>query len=108
VHPLVGEVQSVVEGLDWVDVAAVRMRELGHVISVSVLAVPVDERDLLDRVEAAISRICELDWKLQDVVVAVARELDGAPEDVLVRSGSRKPAARSSDPTAAGDPVRDG
>ena len=31
--------------------------------------------------------ICELDWKLQDVVVAVVRELDDAPEDVLVRPG---------------------
>jgi cation diffusion facilitator family transporter len=88
VHPLVGEVHEVVEGLDWIDVAAVRMRELGHVISVSVLAVPVDEHDLLDRVEDAIARICELDWKLQDVVVAVARELDGAPEDVLVKGAA--------------------
>ena len=88
VHPLVGEVHEVVEGLDWIDVAAVRMRELGHVISVSVLAVPVDEHDLLDRVEDAIERICELDWKLQDVVVAVARELDGAPEDVLVKGAA--------------------
>jgi divalent metal cation (Fe/Co/Zn/Cd) transporter len=85
VHPLVGEVRELVERLDWVDVAAVRMRELGHVLSVSVLAVPVDEHDLLARVEDATERIRALDWKLQDVVVAVTRELDGAPEDVLVR-----------------------
>jgi cation diffusion facilitator family transporter len=85
VHPLVGEVRELVERLDWVDVAAVRMRELGHVLSVSVLAVPVDEHDLLDRVEDAVERIRALDWKLQDVVVALARDLDGAPEDVLVR-----------------------
>jgi hypothetical protein len=57
------------------------------VISVSVLAVPRTEEHLLDRVEDAIRRICELDWKLQDVVVAVVRELDDAPEDVLVRPG---------------------
>lgn len=85
VHALVGEVRELVAGLDWIDVAAVRMRELGHVISVSVLAVPraVDD-DLLERVEDATQRICALDWKLQDVVVAVVRELEDAPEDVLV------------------------
>ena len=93
VHPLVAEVRAVVEELDCVEVAAVRMRELGHVISVSVLAVPTDESGLLDRVEDATERICALDWKLQDVVVAVVRELEDAPEDVLVvtraRTGTR-------------------
>jgi hypothetical protein len=55
------------------------------VLAVEVLAVPRDEADLLDRVEDAVERIRGLDWKLQDVVVTVVRELDGAPEDVLVR-----------------------
>ncbi len=87
VHSLVPRVREVVAELDWIEVAAVRMRELGHVISVSVLAVPRNEEHVLDRVEDAIRRICELDWKLQDVVVAVVRELDDAPEDVLVRPG---------------------
>ena len=62
------------------------MRELGHVIAVEVLAVPRDEADLLDRVEDAVEQIRGLDWKLQDVVVAVVRELDGVPDDVLVRA----------------------
>jgi divalent metal cation (Fe/Co/Zn/Cd) transporter len=92
VHPLVAEVRDTVAGLDWVDVAAVRMRELGHVIAVEVLAVPRDEADLLDRVEDAVERITALDWKLQDVVVSVVREIDGAPEDVLVRGASATPA----------------
>ena len=74
-------------GVIGIEVAAVRMRELGHVISVSVLAVPRTEEHVLDRVEDAVRRICELDWKRQDVVVAVVRELDDAPEDVLVRPG---------------------
>jgi cation diffusion facilitator family transporter len=93
IHPLVPQVRGVVEELDWVDVAAVRMRELGHVISVSVLVVPNDETALLERVEDAVKRICEIDWKLQDVVMAVVGELEDAPEDVLVftqaRSGTR-------------------
>jgi divalent metal cation (Fe/Co/Zn/Cd) transporter len=85
VHALVGDVRDTVAGLDWVQQAAVRMRELGHVLSVEVLAVPREEAELLDRVEDAVERIRALDWKLQDVVVAVVRELDGAPDDVLVR-----------------------
>jgi divalent metal cation (Fe/Co/Zn/Cd) transporter len=85
VHPLVAEVRDTVAGLDWIEEAAVRMRELGHVLAVEVLAVPRDEADLLDRVEDAVSRIRAIDWKLQDVVVSVVREIDGAPVDVLVR-----------------------
>jgi hypothetical protein len=85
VHPLVPRVRATVAELDWIEVAAVRMRELGHVISVSVLAVPREEVAVLGRVEEAVERICALDWKLQDVVVAVVAELENAPEDVLVR-----------------------
>jgi cation diffusion facilitator family transporter len=85
VHPLVDEVRELVAGLDWVEVAAVRMRELGHVISVNVLVVPRDDSALPDRVEDAVERIVALDWKLQDVVVSVVRELEDAPQDVLVR-----------------------
>jgi divalent metal cation (Fe/Co/Zn/Cd) transporter len=90
VHPLVGEVRDTVAGLEWVDEAAVRMRELGHVLSAEVLVVPRDEEGLLDRVEDAVDRICALDWKLQDVVVAVVRELDGSPPDVMVRGSVRE------------------
>jgi hypothetical protein len=36
-----------------------------------------------------VEQIRPLDWKLQDVVVTVVRELDGAPEDVLVRGTVR-------------------
>ena len=89
VHPLVGQVRDLVAELDWIEVAAVRTRELGHVISVSVLAVPRDEIALLDRVEDAVQRICQLDWKMQDVVVSVVRSLDNAPDELLVRPQAR-------------------
>jgi cation diffusion facilitator family transporter len=88
VHPLVGEVRETVAALGWVEEAAIRTRELGHVFSVEVLAVPRDEHDLLDRVEEAVERICALDWKVQDAVVAVVRDLEDAPEDVLVKAAS--------------------
>jgi divalent metal cation (Fe/Co/Zn/Cd) transporter len=85
VHPLVEQVRETVAELDWIREAAVRMRELGHLLSVEVLAVPRDDTDLLDRVEDAVERIQALDWKLQDVVVAVVRELEDAPDEVMVR-----------------------
>jgi cation diffusion facilitator family transporter len=84
-HPLDARVRETVAALGWVEVAAVRTRELGHVFSVDVLAVPRDEHDLLDRVEDAVERICALDWKIQDAVVAVVRSLEDAPPEVLVR-----------------------
>jgi divalent metal cation (Fe/Co/Zn/Cd) transporter len=94
VHPLVAEVHDTVAELAWVRESAIRMRELGHVLSVEVLAVPRDDDDLLTRVEDAVDRIAALDWKLQDVVVAVVRELDGAPADVLVSASDRRARAR--------------
>jgi cation diffusion facilitator family transporter len=84
VHPLVDDVREAVAALPWVREAAVRTRELGHVFSVEVLAVPYDEDDLLQHVEDAVDRIGALDWKLGDVVVAVVRDLEGAPADVVV------------------------
>jgi len=74
--------------MDWVQEAAVRMRELGHSFSVEVLVIPVDEVDLLDRVEDAVAQIRELDWKLQDVVISPVRELADAPPEVLVQRRS--------------------
>lgn len=85
-HPLEGQVREVVSEASWIREAAVRMRDTGHVFCVEVLAVPADEDDLLARCEALRERIVGLDWKLQDVAVAAVAELEGAPDDVLVRS----------------------
>jgi divalent metal cation (Fe/Co/Zn/Cd) transporter len=87
-HALVAEVRRTVADMDWVQEAAVRMRELGHIFSVEVLVIPVDELDLIDRVEAGVEQIRDLDWKLQDVVISPVRELAGAPPEVLVQRRS--------------------
>jgi divalent metal cation (Fe/Co/Zn/Cd) transporter len=92
VHPLVGQVRETVASLDWVENAAVRMREMGHVLSAEVLVVPRSEDTLLDRVEDAAERIAALDWKVQDVVVAVVRDLDGVPPEVMVSADRSQPA----------------
>jgi divalent metal cation (Fe/Co/Zn/Cd) transporter len=87
-HPLVAEVRRTVAGMDWVHEAAVRMRELGHIFSVEVLVIPVDQDDLVDRIEDGVAQIRDLDWKLQDVVISPVRELEGAPHEVLVQRRS--------------------
>jgi divalent metal cation (Fe/Co/Zn/Cd) transporter len=95
-HPVNGEVRSTVAEADWIDTAAVRMRDTGHVFNVEVLAVPRGaDGDLLASVEELVKRIRDVDWKVQDVVVAVVAELEDAPDDVVVQGGqtdAREPA----------------
>jgi hypothetical protein len=64
-----------VAGADWIQEAAVRMRDTGHVFNVEVLAVPVDHDDHpIDRAEELTKRLRDVDWKVQDVVVALVRD----------------------------------
>ena len=51
---------------------------------------PRDDADVIDRAEVAAEEIRALDWKLQDVVVTVVRELEGALEDVMIRPLPRR------------------
>jgi divalent metal cation (Fe/Co/Zn/Cd) transporter len=84
VHPLVPEIRRLVAGWDWIERAVVRLRESGHVINVEVIAVPLSEAGVLDRVEAAVAAIRDLDWKIQDVVVSVVREIEEPPAGLVV------------------------
>jgi hypothetical protein len=57
--------------------------------------VPRDDADLPHRAEDAMRRIGALDWKLSDVVVAIVRELEDAPPDVVVEPRRGAVSARS-------------
>lgn len=85
VHPLVGEVRRCVAGWDWIESAAVRMRESGHLLSVEVLAVPRTRERVVEHVEASVDALRDLDWKLCDVVVSPVAELEHVPPELLVR-----------------------
>jgi cation diffusion facilitator family transporter len=61
--------------LDWVEDAEVRLREEGHVFVGEAFVVPVDDHDLVDRIEQANRRLLELDWRLHELVVAPVREI---------------------------------
>jgi divalent metal cation (Fe/Co/Zn/Cd) transporter len=84
-HPVNDDIRRAVADAPWIKEAAIRLRDTGHVFNVEVLAVPADGTDdPIDRAEELTSQLRDVDWKVQDVVVAVVRELEDAPADVTV------------------------
>lgn len=75
-HPLVDEIQREAQKADWVEDAAVRLREEGHVFTGEILVVPKKEDRLVERPEELAERLLELDWKLYDIVVVPVSHLD--------------------------------
>jgi hypothetical protein len=61
--------------MDWVKDAEVRLREHGHVFVGEAFVVPVDDEDLVGRVERANERLLELDWRLHELVIAPVPEI---------------------------------
>jgi divalent metal cation (Fe/Co/Zn/Cd) transporter len=75
-HPLVQQVETVLRQQPWVRDAAVRMRDEGHVFHVEGFVVPVaGTTPTLEQLAAARKRCADLDWKIEDVVLAPVTEL---------------------------------
>ena len=105
-HPLIGEVRREVAATAWVESAAVRLRENGHVIDGTVWVIPRPGVDVVERVEELTERLTELDWQLSDVVVSPVASIEGAPSELLVES-TLAPAPDTSEPDrAAGGVIR--
>lgn len=90
VHPLVARVQEHAAATPWVRYAGVRARDEGHVMHMEVFVVPLPGQSLrVEDLEQLREEICQLDWKVQDVVVVpVARVPDVArqhPESAEAR-----------------------
>jgi cation diffusion facilitator family transporter len=62
--------------MDWVKDAEVRLREEGHVFVGEAFVVPVDDEDLVGRVERANERLLDLDWRLHELVIAPVPEIE--------------------------------
>jgi cation diffusion facilitator family transporter len=62
--------------MDWVKDAEVRLREEGHVFVGEAFVVPVDDEDLVGRVERANERLLDLDWRLHELVIAPVAEIE--------------------------------
>jgi cation diffusion facilitator family transporter len=61
--------------LDWVKDAEVRLREEGHVYFGEAFVVPVDNEDLVGRIERANEHLLDLDWRLHELVITPVPEI---------------------------------
>jgi cation diffusion facilitator family transporter len=74
--PLPQRIKNELLLLDWVKDAEVRLREGGHVFVGEAFVVPVDDEDLLGRVERANRHLLDLDWRLHELVIAPVPEIE--------------------------------
>jgi divalent metal cation (Fe/Co/Zn/Cd) transporter len=75
-HPVIGQVEDYLRGLDWVADVGVRARDEGHVFHVEGFVVPRDGREpSVAGLEEARLGCTELDWRLHDVVLVPVPEL---------------------------------
>jgi divalent metal cation (Fe/Co/Zn/Cd) transporter len=61
--------------LDWVKDAEVRLREEGHVYFGEAFVVPVDDQDLVERLQRANRHLLDLDWRLHELVITPVSEI---------------------------------
>jgi cation diffusion facilitator family transporter len=93
-HPVAARVDEYLRDLPWVADAGCRVRDEGHVFHIEAFVVPVDgEMPSLDTLEEAREACIRIDWKVQDIVLVLTREL---PE--VVESGT--PATTKNSPAA--------
>jgi cation diffusion facilitator family transporter len=79
--PVGDRIDTLLEGLSWVEQAKSRVRDQGHVFHVESFVVPKHGKaPSLDEIERARRAAIELDWKVQDMVIVLAEEL---PEEYL-------------------------
>jgi len=69
--------RAAAERLPWVEKAAVRLRESGHVIAGEVFVVPRAEENLVANVEQASEALSSLDWRVYSLTVMPVSRLDG-------------------------------
>jgi cation diffusion facilitator family transporter len=85
-HPLTRQVDEVLANLTWVDDSRSRVRDQGHVFHVEAFVRPSAGRaPTLEQLEAAVSMLRDLDWKVHDVVVMPVRDL---PDTIPAADGA--------------------
>lgn len=67
--PLIEDAVDALEALPWVRRAGIRLREEGHVYGGVAFVEPIDDADLLARLDEARGVIADLDWRLYAVEV---------------------------------------
>jgi len=85
--PLPDKLKRALEELDWVEAAAVRLREEGHVLAGEGFVVPRGHADLTAKIEQAVGKLKELDWRLYDLTIMPVRALRDDAESERSTSG---------------------
>ena len=83
-HPLADTILDYLASLDWIAEAGLRMRDQGQVFHVEIFINPRSGTITTEQTEQISHDVNELDWKIQDIVIAVCSELP----DHLDRSDS--------------------
>jgi cation diffusion facilitator family transporter len=78
--PLRDRLATMLQDLDWVEDVDLRLREEGQVYFGEALVVPSDETNILEKVEDAIKRARDLDWRIYDLALTPVRELPETDE----------------------------
>src|SRR5256885_11823018 len=87
------QLRAAAQELDWVDRAAVRLREQGRLLTGEVFIVPRDgatmsATDLLARAIDACHQLSKHDWRLHGITVVPVAKLDGAVPPTARTHGS--------------------
>jgi divalent metal cation (Fe/Co/Zn/Cd) transporter len=71
------------ERMEWVEKAAVRVREHGHVLVADVFVVPRGDGALVERIDRASAELRTMDWRIYSVAVVPTAGLEDGdhPED---------------------------
>ncbi len=85
--PLPEHVETMLQNLDWVDHAEVRMRENGHVLFGEAFVIPATQDNLPQRIEQAVQQAYNLDWRLQDLVIHLVPSAGRRTDTPESRSG---------------------
>jgi cation diffusion facilitator family transporter len=82
-------VKQQVERLAWVDAAAVRLREHGHLVTGDVIVVPRRDTDLVTKIADLVADVQTLDWRLHSITVMPVASLDTPAASDSPRRASR-------------------
>lgn len=78
-HPLLAEIDRLLDSVGWVRDHGARVRDEGHVFHVEAFLAPAaDEEITVERLADVRQLLADLSWKLDDVVVTVVDEVRGA------------------------------
>jgi cation diffusion facilitator family transporter len=73
--PLRDRLAEMLQDLDWVEDVDLRLREEGQVYFGEAIVVSSDETNIPEKVENAIKRARDLDWRIHDLALTPVREL---------------------------------